>query len=392
LNSSSKLWTWQFTLIILITVSFYLCLHMLTGGYSVYVTEFSHNPTLGGVMTTAFMLAAIITRPIIGIFIHKINIKKVLCFVLLFTLAFIMISYSQEAIPLLITLRILEGIGFGCTTTLLATLATNLIPNERLGEGIGYFGMATSLGATLGPMFALSILHSFSFKILLFITMILLVFSFIFALFIKNKFEHAFSRPFNQKNSLIDLAFDKRAMIPCLLVMLFYCTYSGIVNFLNGLGEEKNLSDKVPLFFLIIAVVIVLVRPISGKIFDRKGDKYLIYPASICSIIGLNLLAFTHELFTLLVAAILYGFAYSVMQPSFQALAIRKVSADKKGTANAMALSSMDLGMALGAPLLGNIVSVTSYNGMFGLSSLLIVVLILIYMKEIIGRNVRSLA
>jgi MFS family permease len=365
---------------------------MLTGGYSVYVTEFSHNPTLGGVMTTAFMLAAIITRPIIGIFIHKINIKKVLCFVLLFTLAFIMISYSQEAIPLLITLRILEGIGFGCTTTLLATLATNLIPNERLGEGIGYFGMATSLGATLGPMFALSILHSFSFKILLFITMILLVFSFIFALFIKNKFEHAFSRPFNQKNSLIDLAFDKRAMIPCLLVMLFYCTYSGIVNFLNGLGEEKNLSDKVPLFFLIIAVVIVLVRPISGKIFDRKGDKYLIYPASICSIIGLNLLAFTHELFTLLVAAILYGFAYSVMQPSFQALAIRKVSADKKGTANAMALSSMDLGMALGAPLLGNIVSVTSYNGMFGLSSLLIVVLILIYMKEIIDRNVRSLA
>jgi MFS family permease len=386
--NSSKLWTWQFTLIILITVSFYLCLHMLTGGYSVYVTEFSHNPTLGGVMTTAFMLAAIITRPIIGSLIHKINIKKVLCGILLFTIAFIIISYSQKSIPLLIIVRILEGISFGSMTTLLATLATNLIPSERLGEGIGYFGMATSLGATLGPMFALSILTSFSFKILLFITMILLIVAFIFTLFVNNKLPQSFSK----KSSLVDMVFDKRAMIPCLLVMLFYCSYSGIVNFIHGLGEEENLSDKVSLFFLIIAVVIVLVRPISGKIYDRKGHKYLIYPASICSIIGLNLLSITHEFFTLFVAAILYGIAYSVMQPSFQALAIKKVSANKKGTANAMALSAMDLGMALGGPILGNVVSFTGYSGMFSLSSILIVVLIGIYMMAYIDRKVRNLA
>jgi hypothetical protein len=57
-----------------------------------------------------------------------------------------------------------------------------------------------------------------------------------------------------------------------------------------------------------------------------------------------------------------------------------------------MALSSMDLCMALGAPILGNVVSVTGYTGMFGLSSLLIVVLILIYMMAYIDRKVQSLA
>lgn len=352
---------------------------MLTGGFSIFVTEFSHNPTLGGVMTTVFMLAAIITRPVTGILMHKINIKKVLCVMLLFVLVCIMISYNQQVIPLLISIRILEGIGFGVTTTLLATLATNLIPEERMGEGIGYFGMATSLGTTLGPMIALSILHSFSFKFLLFITMFLIVVSFGFSLFIKIKQSPSFAESPIQKESLVDYVFDKRAMLPCFLVMLFYCTYSGIVNFINGLGEEEHLGSKVSLFFLIIAAVIVIVRPFSGKIYDQKGHKYLIYPASICSIIGLILIAFAHDLTTFFIAAVLYGIAYSVMQPSFQAWAVSRVTPDKKGTANAMSLSSMDLGMALGAPVLGGVASLTGYREMYSLSSLLIVALILMY-------------
>ncbi|WP_180896594.1 MFS transporter [Priestia megaterium] len=363
-------------------MSFYLCLQMLTGGFSIFVTKLSHNPTLGGVMTTAFMLAAIITRPVTGILMHKINIKKGLCVMLPFVLVCIMISYGQQVIPLLISLRILEGIGFGVTTTLLATLATNLIPEERMGEGIGYFGMATSLGATLGPMIALSILHSFSFKFLLFVTMFLIVISFVFSFFIKIKQSQSFAEPPIHKEALMDFVFDKRAMLPCFLVMLFYCTYSGIVNFINSLGEEEHLGSKVSLFFLIIAVVIVLVRPFSGKIYDQMGHKYLIYPASICSIIGLILIAFAHGFATFFIAAVLYGVAYSVMQPSFQAWAVSKVFADKKGTANAMSLSSMDLGMALGSPILGGVASLTGYRGMYSLSSLLIVALVLMYMMR----------
>ncbi|PTI88721.1 MFS transporter [Mammaliicoccus vitulinus] len=352
---------------------------MLTGGFPIFVTQISDNPTLGGVMTTAFMLSAIIARPITGILIHKINIKRVLCIMILFVLICIIISYGQQVIQLLIFLRIIEGIGFGVITTLLATLATNLIPEERIGEGIGYFGMATSLGTTLGPMIALSVLHSFSFKSLLFITMFLIVVSFIFSLFIKNTQSYPVGESSTQKEPLLSSIFDKQAILPCFLVMLFYCTYSGIVNFINGLSEETQLGSQIPYFFLIIAVIVVLVRPFSGKIYDQMGHKYLIYPASICSIIGLFLISITHSLTILFIAAILYGIAYSVMQPSFQAWAINRVKLNKKGTANAMSLSAMDLGMALGSPVLGGIVSLTGYRKMYGLSTLLIVVLLFIY-------------
>ncbi|MEH7609448.1 MFS transporter, partial [Priestia megaterium] len=94
------------------------------------------------------------------------------------------------------------------------------------------------------------------------------------------------------------------------------------------------------------------------------------------------LIAFAHGFTTFFIAAVLYGVAYSVMQPSFQAWAVSKVFADKKGTANAMSLSSMDLGMALGSPILGGVASLTGYRGMYSLSSLLIVALVLMYMMR----------
>ncbi|TCP29983.1 putative MFS family arabinose efflux permease [Scopulibacillus darangshiensis] len=379
-SSTSKLWTGQFAIIIFMTFLFFLCLQMLTGGFPIFVTGFSQSPALGGIMTTAFMLAAIITRPIIGIIMHKLNMKRLLSVVLLCVLACIIASYNQQAMPLLILLRILEGIGFGISTTLLATLATNLIPQGRLGEGIGYFGMATSLGTTLGPMFALSILNSSSFNILLVVTMILSALTFICGLFIKNN-KSVQPGP-DLKGSLISYAFDKKAFLPCFLVMLFYVTFSGIVNFINGFGEEIHIGAKVSIFFLINAVIMVVIRPFSGKIYDRMGHKFLIYPAAVCGFIGLILMAMGKSFTTLIIAAVLYGIAYGVMQPSFQAWAVSRVSADKKGTANAMSLSFMDLGMALGSATLGGVAGLTSYKAMYGISSLLIIALLLIYMTK----------
>lgn len=331
-------------------------------------------------MTTAFMIAGIFTRPLIGIFIHKVNMKRILTVSLLLVLICMVISLGQVSIPLLMLLRALEGICFGAATTLLATFATNLIPHERIGEGIGYFGMATSLGTTLGPMFALSFLHAYSFNSLLILTAGIVIFTFIISLFIKNTHMHSKVEKPVRNGSLWSYAFDKRALLPCLLVMLFYFTFAGIVNFIGGWGSETHLNGPVSLFFLINAIVMLLIRPVSGKVYDKWGHKFLIYPGAISAIIGLLLLSVSHNFTTFIVAAVFYGFAYGIMQPSFQAWAVSSVSPDKKATANAMSLSFMDLGMALGSVTLGSLAGQISYRMMYGYSSIFIIMLLVIYM------------
>jgi MFS family permease len=379
-RATSRLWTPQFVLIIIVTFLFFLCLQMLTAGFPVFVTGLESNPAEGGLMTTVFMLAAIFTRPVIGILIHKMNIKRILAITLLLVTGVIFLSYGQTNLSSLIMIRILQGIGFGTVSTLLATLATTLIPHERLGEGIGYFGMATSLGTTLGPSMALSFDHSFSFNVTILVTAFIAALSFLMSLLIKK------TEPLNkggqqiqQKGSILQYAFDKSAFLPCFLVFLFYLTFSGIVNFINGLGEEVHLGGKVSIFFLLNAIVTIMIRPFSGKIYDRMGHKYLIYPACIAGISGLVIMSLTRNFATLIVAAIVYGIAYGIMQPTFLAWAVSRVTPDKKGTANAMALSFMDLGMALGAISLGGVAGQFDYRSMYGISSLLIVILLILY-------------
>ncbi|MBM7692081.1 putative MFS family arabinose efflux permease [Peribacillus deserti] len=380
-QGTTKLWTLQYTLIIITTFVFFLSLQALLGGFPAFVAGITEDPSKGGLMTTSFMLAAIFTRPFIGILMHKLNVKKTLIFTMIFVMATIAISFGQETFSVLILLRIFQGISFGIITTLLATLATNLIPNDKIGEGIGYFGMATSLGTTFGPMVALTLVHSFSFNNLLALTFGLMVFAIAGSLFIINKEKAPAVLPV-KSGSLLNYAFDKRAFLPCILVCLFYITFSGIVNFIDGLGSANHFGGKVSIFFLIIAGMMILTRPLSGKIYDRMGHKFLIYPASISGIIGLLILTFTHSFSLLCIAAIFYGVAYSVMQPTFQAWAVSRVSPEKKGTANAMSLSFMDLGMAIGAGTLGNVVHHIGYNATYGYSSILIILLGIIYLAS----------
>ena len=126
-------------------------------------------------MMTAFMIAAIITRPVVSALLQKIEIKKTIAITLCIIFICIFLSYGQTSIPFLLFIRVIEGIGFGIVTTLLATLITLHIPNERIGEGIGYFSMASSLGGTLAPALALSMIHSFSFNSLLLLAIAIII-------------------------------------------------------------------------------------------------------------------------------------------------------------------------------------------------------------------------
>lgn len=99
----------------------------------------------------------------------------------------------------------------------------------------------------------------------------------------------------------------------------------------------------------------------------------------MAGIIGLMLLYFTYNTATLLIAGFFYGLGYGVIQPSLQALAVSRVAQDKKGTANAMFFSSMDLGIAIGSSGLGVVANSTGYHTMYAYSVLPILLLIMIY-------------
>jgi MFS family permease len=381
-GTKPKLWTTQFTLVICTTFLFLFCLHMLNASTPAYITNITHNPAIGGSMTTAFMIGSIFTRPFISSFLPKINMKKAIYFSLLLISLLILLSYYLISIPFYIFFRAAEGIGFGMITTILATIVAMTIPKERTGEGIGYFAMAMSLGASLAPVAALAIFHTFSYQWDLLSALFVILIISGCSLFIKNQMKVENKTSGNP--GFFQYIFDQRALFPSFLIFLLCITFAGVFNFIDGLGNETGLGAKASWFFMMFMIMILFIRPISGVLFDRKGHKFLILPASIFGMLGLLLLSQANTLFLLFAAALFYGIGYGVMHPALQAWAVSQVEQHKKGTANAMVLTGMDLGMALGAPLLGSIAGHTDYKEMFGLSSMFLLFLLLIYIIKLV--------
>jgi MFS family permease len=379
MNQTSKLWTPQFTAILAMAFLFFLCVQLLTAGFPAFITDVKNNPAQGGLMTTVFMVAAIATRPFVSSLMQKMDNKKLSLFSLGFVFLTVALSFGQDSVGFLLLLRVFHGIGFGIITTIFSTMATRIIPTHRLGEGIGYYGLATSVGTSLGPMLALALLQVFSFNALIILSIVLTAATLVLNAFVKGPQRAVPSASPMEKGSFKEHAFDRKAFTPAILTAFFSITLGGVISFLRELGKEANITGSISLFFLVLTVVMIIVRPFSGRMYDKYGHKVIIFPATLSGIIGLTLLAFTQYTLTLLIAAAFYGIAYGTVTPTLQALAVSAVSKEKQGTANAMYFSSMDLGMALGSTGLGILASYTSYHFIYAFSVIFLMGLLLAY-------------
>lgn len=155
-------------------------------------------------------------------------------------------------------------------------------------------------------------------------------------------------------------------------------TYGGLLSFMALFGTEAHLRNP-QYFFLFNAIAIILVRPFSGRIYDRYGHKALVIPAAVLMVTGLLLLTFASSTGIMLLSALCYGLGFGAMQPSIQTWMIQEVHPLQRGMANGMFFNSLDFGVAIGSIALGSIAKSTSYTIMYRYSAIALVLLILIY-------------
>ena len=377
-----KLWTNQYLIIILLSLVMFCSFYMITAGFPIFVSTISDNPAIAGVMTTTLMTASLITRFFASVIIQKVNMKLLLIISLLYFLGTIGLTFLNDSIGFLIFIRALQGIGFSMLTILVFTISSNIVPKSRLGEGIVFFAMSTSVGTTLGPLIAISYLSNFSFQSMMMLTLGLMTFSFVCSLFTKNntvKKENK-SPQVTKKEPFYKYMFDKRVLLPCILVTFNYITIAGTVNFIGAFGKEINVGGRISQFFIAQGIAMVLVRAFSGKIFDKFGHRILIIPAAISGAIGLLLLGFSTRMGMVLVSGALFGIAFAIIHPITQAWALTLVPPEKKATANSMLLIFIDFGLAIGSVGLGYLAKMVGYGMTFSYSAAFMILILLLYL------------
>lgn len=383
INTKQPLWTKEFITLMVSNLFLFLTLQMMLTTLPAYAKEaFMASPLQVSLITSLFAFSAIASRFVSSKALEKGKLRLLLYVGLLISLAATLGYYWASGITFLLLMRILFGIGFGMTSTSFPTMASDVIPIKRLGEGMGYFGLSTTLAMSIGPMIGLTLLQSGGFTPLVFITVIinLLIFPLAYLLTSRAAKRNA-ERPAAVQPRVEDKpkgSFNKKLILPSVLNFLMSITYGGLLSFMALFGAEAHLRNP-QYFFLFNAIAIILVRPFSGRIYDRYGHKALVIPAAILMVSGLLLLTFATSTGSMLLSALCYGLGFGAMQPSIQTWMIQEVHPLQRGMANGMFFNSLDFGVAIGSIALGAIAKSTSYAIMYRYSAIALVLLILIY-------------
>lgn len=241
-------------------------------------------------------------------------------------------------------------------STAMMTAVTDIIPAERRGEGMGWFNTSMTLAMATGPLIGIWIADHYAYRPLFVIAAIL---SAIPLLLIGGM-----KMPSRVQASVKKIEYFEKAALPVAASTFFlFIAYGGITTFVPLFADAIRINSGT--FFLVFAATLALCRPLSGKLSDRYGEAAVIVPAFAISIIALLVLGFSTGLSGVLVSAVLYGIGFGSAQPALHAATIRLARIDRRGSANATLATATDLGIGLGAIVLGWVSQFASYSTLF---------------------------
>ncbi|PQZ49819.1 MULTISPECIES: MFS transporter [Bacillus] len=368
-----RLWTKNYIMLTITALLLFSGFYLLMPTLPIFIKQLGGSESQVGFIIGVFTISAVILRPIVGGLMDRYGRRVFIISGLLF-FAITMYFYDWvTGVIFLVVLRILHGISWAIATTSIGTAVTDVIPQSRRGEGMGWYGLAMTLGMALGPILGLWIVKSLSFHYLFLLCTALAIMAFILAFGTKI--------PAVQHTSKKPISFFEKTVLPVAIVTFFLSfTFGGITTFLPLFAA--NIQVNAGTFFLVYAVTLTVIRPLAGKISDKHGEGIIIVPALFILIVALLVLAMTNGIVGLVITAILYGIGFGSVQPALQIVTLRLASPEKRGVANATFFTAFDLGIGLGAILLGFVSQLMGYQMIFivcavsGFISLLIFILL----------------
>ena len=109
----------------------------------------------------------------------------------------------------------------------------------------------------------------------------------------------------------------------------------------------------------------LITRPAIGKLTDRYGVVKVSIPALLCNVLSFFIISYAHTIWSFLLAAFIAGCGYGACQPAIQALSMKAVPIERRGSASSTNFIGMDLGNFFGPAIGGFIAQFLGYHMMW---------------------------
>ena len=310
------------------------------------------NGTVMGIVGGAMNFCSLICRPLMGNLTDKMTKYRLsfigACFLFVSSLGYVFVGN----VPLLLILRILNGVGFSCCSVCLSTWVSQLLPKNKIGAGMGLYGTMNALSMAIAPAVGVALRNAYNIRISFIAAVIFACLCMITVQFVSDKGEPAHAQ--NEKNGKLQIL-DINVLPITFTTMFFAIPYCATQSFIVNYVESRALNVTVGLFFPAYAVFLLILRFSLKSLFDKLPFMTFMTIGNAGALCSMLLLWKMDNDLMLIAAAFFMAVGYGTMCTVCQSNAILIAGEGKRGLANSTYLIGLDLGMTLG-PVLGGIV------------------------------------
>ncbi len=381
------IWSRYYLAIVLANFFVASCMNFHTAVTTLYVVSLGGTAVYAGFLLTCFTFTGVFMRIVSGKLLDKRGRRKVIVVgLLIYAAATVLITVPW--LPQLPFSRALQAVGYSMASTGLTVAVTDVLPTDKMSEGIGYSGLVESLSSAIGPGLALWLYETarsyaavyYASVLMMAIGMgVLLIFRYEEDKgFIERKRLHeerlGVSRQTSgstpephaapEKRSLWNL-FERKA-VPSLVTALFYSlAMSAKIAYLVLFAQEIGIGNA-GLFYTLEASATVLARLLCGKVADRFGPNSVLLPGLFAAILcyGLLFLSPGHTIM-FYSAGIVSGLGHGAILPTLHAQAVRGVPPQRRGAAVATYMIAFDVGIGFGGLIWGTMADGIGLSGVF---------------------------
>lgn len=375
-----RIFGWDFIMVFIAGGLIRICYQMQNTVTPLYAANLGFTAASIGLLTTVATIASLALRPFLGGWLDRYSRKWIAILgTLVFSVA-TLVNGIAAIFVLLVIVKAFQGLGFSAHTTAVNTMATDVLPEERLSEGIGYMGLTGSLSMAIAPALALSLAGGGNYQ-----TAYLVAFGIgavaVLTLFLfrKKPAVTAGEKVTDQARGIARY-FEPSAFKPSAVMLLLGLCAAAPSTFFAMYALNKGFgADQISLYFTIYAVALAIARLFGARLARILSEHRTMLLATLLDAAAFLLIAFASNIWMIWLAAALYGLGYGTIYPLLNAMAILKAPPSRRGTAMATFLTAMDVGIGFGASMWGLLVDWVGMGVLFPLCALCCVLAYVLY-------------
>lgn len=359
-------------LLVLAASFFYMASPMLvTPLITGFTQSIGSSAALMGIVGGMMNLCSLVCRPLAGNLADRMSKYRVsMIGAVLMAAACAGYVLAPNAAVVVVS-RIVNGVGFACCSVCMATWMSNMLPKDKIGSGMGFYGTMNALAMAVAPAIGVSVYQMFGYRVSFFIALLFAASMIVVIQFIRDKGEPenisrktaagasgeycsspAESRDDMRKRKL--RLIDIKVVPIALIIMLFAIPYCATQSFLVTYAEAMNLNITVSMFFPVYALMLIVLRLSLRNLFDKLPFGTFLLAGSVSLLLAILCLAGMKNNLVMFLACFFLAGGYGIMSSVCQSTAILLAGKEKRGLANSTYYIGLDLGMAFG-PMIGGV-------------------------------------